>query len=72
MPRATNTHLLAHIDCDGGGQVWLDRNTLYVAHMRPPAGTSIFDVADPPIRARSPMSRFRRAGIRTRCGPTTG
>jgi hypothetical protein len=32
MPRATNTRLLAHIDCDGGGQVWLDRKTLYVAH----------------------------------------
>jgi hypothetical protein len=47
LPRATNTRLLAHIDCDGGGQVWLDRHTLYVAHMQPPSGTSIFDVSDP-------------------------
>ena len=47
MPRATNTRLLAHLDCDGGGQVWLDRNMLFVAHMRPPSGTSILDVSDP-------------------------
>jgi hypothetical protein len=47
LPRAKNTRLLAHIDCDGGGQVWLDRNTLFVAHMRPPSGTSIYDVSDP-------------------------
>ena len=47
MPRTHNTRHLAHIDCDGGGQVWVDGTTLFVAHMRPPAGTSIFDVADP-------------------------
>ncbi len=47
VPRAVNTRLLAHIDCDGGGQVWRDGDILYVAHMRPPAGTSIFDVSDP-------------------------
>ncbi len=47
MARASNTRLLAHIDCPGGGQVWVDGATLFVAHMRPPAGTSIFDIADP-------------------------
>lgn len=47
MPRAIHTRLVAHIDCPGGGQVWVDGTTLFVAHMRPPAGTSMFDVADP-------------------------
>jgi hypothetical protein len=47
MARASNTKLVSYIDCPGGGQVWWDRNTLYVSHMRPPDGTSIYDVADP-------------------------
>jgi len=47
MARASNTRLIAHIDCPGGGQVWVDGATLFVAHMRPPAGTSLYDVADP-------------------------
>lgn len=47
MARASNTRLVAHIDCPGGGQVWVDGTTLFVAHMRPPAGTSIYNVADP-------------------------
>jgi len=47
MARASNTRLVSHIDCPGGGQVWWDRNVLYVSHMRPPDGTSIYDVADP-------------------------
>jgi len=38
---------IARIDCPGGGQVWVDGTTLYIAHMRPPAGTTIVDVADP-------------------------
>ena len=42
-----NTKLLHHIDCPGGGQVWADGSTLYVGHMQPPAGTTIFDVTDP-------------------------
>jgi hypothetical protein len=42
-----NTKLVHHIDCPGGGQVWADGTTLYVGHMHPPAGTTIFDVADP-------------------------
>ena len=47
MVEAVNTRLIAHIDCAGGGQVWVDGTTLYVAHMRAPHGTSIYDVADP-------------------------
>lgn len=47
MPRAENTRLLGHIDCPGGGQVWVEGTTLYVGHMRQPTGTSIYDVADP-------------------------
>ena len=47
MARASNTKLISYIDCPGGGQVWWDRNVLYVSHMRPPDGTSIYDVADP-------------------------
>ena len=42
-----NTKLVYHIDCPGGGQVWADGTTLYVGHMRPSAGPTIFDVADP-------------------------
>ena len=47
MSTASNTKVLSHIDCPGGGQVWIDGTTLFVAHMSPPAGTSIYDVADP-------------------------
>ena len=46
MARAHNTRLISHIDCPGGGQVWWDRDVLYVSHMRPPDGTSIYDVSD--------------------------
>jgi hypothetical protein len=47
MSNARNTRQLSTIDCPGGGQVWIDGTTLFVAHMSPPAGTSIYDVADP-------------------------
>ena len=47
MPNAKNTKLVAHIDCPGGGQVWVEGTTLFIGHMRPPSGTSIVDVADP-------------------------
>ena len=47
MPETRNTSLVAAIDCAGGGQVWIDGTTLFVAHINPPAGTSIYDVADP-------------------------
>jgi hypothetical protein len=46
MPETHNTSLVAAIDCAGGGQVWIDGTRLFVAHMNPPAGTSIYDVAD--------------------------
>src|SRR3984893_10265556 len=45
MSETYNTTLVAAIDCPGGGQVWIDGTTLYVAHMNPPAGNSIYDVA---------------------------
>ena len=47
MARAHNTRLVSHVDCPGGGQVWVDRHIMYVSHMRPPDDTSIYDVADP-------------------------
>lgn len=47
MAKSLNTKLLAYADCDGAGQVWFDRNFLYVSHQRPPCGTTIFDVSDP-------------------------
>lgn len=47
MATALNTKLLSHIDCAGGGQVWVEGTTLYIGHMRNPSGTTIVDVADP-------------------------
>lgn len=47
MPQAKNTKLLSHIDCPGGGQVWMDGTTLYIGHMREPTGTTIVDMSDP-------------------------
>ncbi len=47
MARSKNTRLVAHIDCPGGGQVWVDGKTLYIGHMREPTGTTIVDISDP-------------------------
>ena len=47
MSSRSNTELVAHIDCPGGGQVWVEGTILYVGHMRPTSGTTIIDVADP-------------------------
>jgi len=47
MASSLNAERIGHIDCPGGGQVWVDGTTLYVGHMRHPSGTSIYDVADP-------------------------
>lgn len=47
MTQAKCTKLLSHIDCPGGGQVWMDGATLYIGHMRQPTGTTIVDVSDP-------------------------
>jgi hypothetical protein len=56
MPRAHNTRHIAHIDCPGGGQVWVEGTTLFIGHMRPPSGTSIVDVSDP--RQPRPLARI--------------
>jgi len=47
MADARNASLVAHIDCPGGGQVWVDGTTLFIGHMRAPTGTTIVDVTDP-------------------------
>lgn len=47
MVEARNLKPIAHLDCPGGGQVWVDGTVLYVGHMSPPSGTTIVDVADP-------------------------
>lgn len=47
MATTLNTKLLSHIECAGGGQVWVEGTTLYIGHMRHPSGTTIVDVADP-------------------------
>jgi hypothetical protein len=47
LPSQSNTKLVSHIDCPGGGQVWVEGTTLYVGHMRPTSGTTIIDVSDP-------------------------
>ena len=47
MANKKNTRLVAHIDCPGGGQVWVEGSTLFIGHMRQPTGTTIVDVSDP-------------------------
>lgn len=47
MASAHNTKLIGHVDCPGGGQVWVDGNILYIGHMRPPSGTTLVDISDP-------------------------
>ena len=42
-----NTTRVRHLDCPGGGQVWVDGTTLYIGHMHWPHGTSSVDVSDP-------------------------
>jgi hypothetical protein len=44
---AANTNHVAHVDCPGGGQVWVDGDILYIGHMRPPSGTTLVDISDP-------------------------
>ena len=43
----SNTTLLSHFDCAGGGQVVVVDGIAYIGHMRSPHGTSIVDVRDP-------------------------
>src|SRR5262245_6356166 len=47
MPSSHNTKLGSHIDCPGGGQVWVDGDILYIGHMEAPSGTSILDISNP-------------------------
>ena len=47
MAEAVNTRRISHLDCAGGGQVWVDGTTLYIGHMGHPHGTTMVDVADP-------------------------
>ena len=64
----SNTKLVSHIDCPGGGQVWVEGTTLYVGHMRPTSGTTIIDVADPrKAKIARQDSMCVKAGTRTRC-----
>lgn len=45
--KTVNTKVIGHLDCPGGGQVWVDGSTLYIGHMAAPHGTTVVDVADP-------------------------
>jgi hypothetical protein len=47
VAEARNCRRVAHLDCPGGGQVWVDGTTLYIGQMRGPHGTTIVDVEDP-------------------------
>lgn len=47
MLSRSNTTLVSHLDCPGGGQVWVERGIMYVGHQRPTSGTTIVDVSDP-------------------------
>ena len=38
---------ISYFDCAGGGQVYVQGNYAYIAHMDAPAGTSIIDISDP-------------------------
>lgn len=45
--KAVNVTRVGHIDTPGGGQAWIDGNTLYIGHMNAPYGTTIVDIANP-------------------------
>ena len=47
MLSRSNTTLVSHFDCPGGGQVWVENGIMYVGHQRPTSGTTIVDVRDP-------------------------
>ncbi|HWN92657.1 MAG TPA: hypothetical protein VNQ15_14650, partial [Verrucomicrobiae bacterium] len=38
---------VGYFDCPGGGQVVVDREVAYIAHMKAPHGTTLVDVSDP-------------------------
>ncbi len=47
MPQAKGLREISYFDCAGGGQVYVQGNYAYIAHMDAPAGTSILDISDP-------------------------
>lgn len=47
MPTAKGIREIAYFDCAGGGQVTIQGNYAYIAHMDAPAGTSVLDIRDP-------------------------
>ncbi|MGH7331578.1 MAG: hypothetical protein ACREKS_02290 [Candidatus Rokuibacteriota bacterium] len=38
---------VGHFDCAGGGQVVVEGEVAFIAHMHAPAGTTLVDVSDP-------------------------
>jgi len=47
MGSGVGVRQVGYFDCAGGGQVVVENNIAFVAHMRSPHGTSIIDVSDP-------------------------
>ncbi len=47
MTQAEGLRSIGYLDCPGGGQVVVDGDLAFVAHMKAPHGTSIVDVSDP-------------------------
>jgi hypothetical protein len=47
MPQVKGIREIAYFDCIGGGQVYVQGNYAYIAHMNAPAGTTIVDIGDP-------------------------
>ncbi|HWA37052.1 MAG TPA: hypothetical protein VG873_04245, partial [Burkholderiales bacterium] len=47
MPQIKGLREISYFDCAGGGQVYIQGNYAYIAHMDAPAGTSIVDISDP-------------------------
>ena len=47
MPKARGLRQVSYFDALGGGQVYVQGNYCYIAHMDAPAGTSILDISDP-------------------------
>ena len=47
--RSFATRRAGHLDCAGGGQVWVEGTTLFIGHMNAPNGTTIVDIADPKL-----------------------
>lgn len=47
MPQVKGLREIAFLDCTGGGQIYVQGNYAYIAHMNAPAGTSIVDTSDP-------------------------